>query len=114
MRTVVIRGGGELPADLRELIARGSTSVEERTAAGLEGSPEIEADRILFWSQGDEPEVRKAAEVYAERERRGGGERVLFVSDAAGSPALARFSPDEVFVWPQDEDRLTMAFLTSA
>ena len=110
----MIRGAAPLPQALREVIERGSTELLERAPADLvAGAPE--ADRIVFWSGGDEPELRRAAEHYARREREGGGETVMFVT-TGDTPAstLDRFAPDEVFVWPRDEDRLTLAFLTSA
>jgi hypothetical protein len=114
MKTLVIRGAAPLPPALREMIERGSTDLIERSAAELAGAA-LEADRIVFWSGGDEPELRRAAEHYARREREGGGESVMFVTtgDTAAS-SIGRFAPDEVFVWPRDEDRLTLAFLTSA
>jgi len=115
MKTVVIRGAAPLPDELRDVIARGSTSVVEREAAELDGAPPLEADRILFWNAADDPRLRALAERYAERERRERRESLLFVTSEAAAPGGGdRLRPDEVFLWPRDEDRLVMAFMTSA
>ena len=113
MTTVVICGDTPLPEELRVLIERGSTAVVIRGAAELADAPVVEGDRVVFWSGGDEPALSRLAGRYAQRERTDRRERLLFVS-AEGAPAPADVRPDEVFVWPRDDDRLKMAFLTSA
>jgi hypothetical protein len=114
MKTVVICGDAPLPDGLREVIARGSTEVAEHRAADLGGAPSIEADRIVFWSAAAEPEVLRLAERYARREAGARRDPVMFVSAGDAARADLPFMPDEVFAWPGDEDRLKMAFMTSA
>ncbi|MGH9370138.1 MAG: hypothetical protein ACRD15_01255 [Vicinamibacterales bacterium] len=115
MKTVLITGDAPAPAPLRELVERGSTSLLERRAAELAGAVTIEADRIVFWSAADEPDIRRLAEQYAQAEAAERQEALVFVTAATGgTPPPDRLSPNEVFVWPRDEDRLRMAFLTGA
>jgi hypothetical protein len=115
MKTLVISAGdGPLPETLRDMITRGSTSVEQRRAADLlPGAPMPAADRIVFWSTGADPGLRQLAIRYARAEQAEGREAIVFVTTTPGE-AVAGLSKTEVFVWPQDQDRLTMAFLTGA
>ena len=61
MKTLLITGGGApLPDALRGVIARGSTSLEERRAEDVDPSAALsDADRVVFWTAGD-PAVRRA------------------------------------------------------
>ena len=115
MKTVLISGGNvPLPDTLRDVISRGSTSVDERTAADVNSSGSLAgADRVVFWASSGDDAIRALAVQYA---RANMGERkdgIVFVTTAstADVPGLAE---TDVFVWPRDEDRLTMAFLTGA
>jgi len=113
MKTVVIVGSAPLPGELREIIERGSTSIQERQASDVSDTPPLEADRLLFWSATAEADVLAIAGRYAAQWTAERGETVMFVSGdraAAGAP----FEADQLFVWPADEDRLKMAFLTGA
>jgi hypothetical protein len=38
----------------------------------------------------------------------------VFVTADAGAPQVRGLSENETYVWPRDEDRLKMAFLTGA
>ena len=113
MKTVVIVGSAPLPGELREIIERGSTSVQERQASEVSDAPHLDADRLLFWSATADPELRSTAEKYASQWTADRGETVMFVSRDQGA-AEAPFGADQLFVWPADEDRLKMAFLTGA
>lgn len=113
MKTLLIVGGTPVPAGLREIVERGSTSFLEHRAAELAGQPAIDVDRVVFWSDGDDQAVQALAETYGRAEAADRRERVVFVSAGAGaSQAAPTLPPDELYVWPQDEDRLKMAFLT--
>lgn len=81
--------------------------------AEISGTPAIEADRLVFWSAAPDPDLDAVARRYAAQGRADGGETVMFVSGEAVAAGLP-FAPDELFVWPGDEDRLKMAFLTGA
>src|SRR3954464_4457665 len=115
MRTVLISGGEmPAPAPLVDLIARGSTSFEQHRAAELTGSRSlVEADRIVFWSAGDDPILAEVAQRYRRAERAERREAIVFVMPAGSAPA-AGLPDTETYVWPQDQDRLMMAFLTGA
>ena len=115
MRTVVIAGTGAMPEALRELVQRGSTSVTERGAAELDGAPRLDADRIVFWTAGSDPALVQLAERYARIEAAERREMLVFVGgDPSAVPREGALAPNEIFVWPRDQDRLTMAFLTGA
>jgi hypothetical protein len=122
MKTVLITGSGApLPGALREIIERGSTSVLERAASELtaeipaDPGGRLDADRIVFWSASDDAAVRRAAERFAAAEEAERRELLVFVTAEEGGTAPSpRLGPNEIFVWPRDEDRLTMAFLTGA
>jgi hypothetical protein len=114
VKTLIVRGGdAPLPAPVRDVIVRGSTSVEERSVADVDASASIaEADRIVFWSAGDEP-TRALAARCASAERRTGAEAIVFVTpDGAGH--VRGLGDEQVFEWPRDQDRLVMAFMTGA
>jgi hypothetical protein len=114
MKTLLIHGGeAPLPEALRDVIVRGSTSLDERPAGQVGASGALEpADRLVFWSPGD-PATREIAARCAAAEKRDGREAIVFVTtdEADNVPGL---SEGELFVWPRDEDRLVMAFMTGA
>jgi len=115
MKTLVITAGDTpLPPELEDVIRRGSTAIERRTAADLSpaGGPP-EADRVVFWSSGSDAGIRHLATRYAKAERQLRKEAIVFVTDMT-VPTIAGLSATECFVWPQDKDRLTMAFMTGA
>ena len=115
MRTLLISGGSApLPGTLRKVIARGSTSVDERRAADVDPSTSLsEVDRVVFWASSGDVAVRALAARFARAEQAERKEAIVFVADA-DEPQVPGLSETEFFVWPQDEDRLTMAFLTGA
>ena len=117
MRILLIRGDVPVPAALRDLIARGSTSLVERRAAEI-GADAVnltdQFDRVVFWSAGEGATVRKIADQFAKAEAKERREMVVFVAADEDGTGPARLSPHERFVWPRDEDRLKMAFLTGA
>jgi hypothetical protein len=112
MKTVVI-ADEPLPKELRDVIARGSTSIEERRSAEETSAAMPDADRIVFWSKGADQRLEELARRYATVERAGRREVIVFVTTKPGDP-MAGLSSIEWFVWPQDEDRLRMAFMTGA
>jgi hypothetical protein len=114
MKTLLISGAeAPIPPALREVIVRGSTSVDERTARELDLSAALAAaDRIVFWSAGDRATRTLAAE-FAKAEKRVGREAIVFVTTNAAEN-VEGLSDGELFVWPRDEDRLIMAFMTGA
>jgi hypothetical protein len=114
VKTLLIRGGDTpVPDHVREVIVRGSTSVEERTVSDVEASSSIAgADRIVFWSEGDDA-TRALAAKCASNENPEGKEAIVFVTPDGGG-RLAGLGREQVFEWPRDEDRLVMAFMTGA
>jgi hypothetical protein len=120
MKTLLIHGRSPLPGALREVVQRGSTSVEDWPAAELDdlerGPIRLDADRIVFWAAAgdddDDEKVRRLASRYARAEAAERKEKLVFVSTDPASVALPDLSPHELFVWPRDEDRLKMAFMT--
>jgi hypothetical protein len=115
MKTLVITAGdAPLPPELDGVIRRGSTAIERRRAADLApaGAP-LEADRIVFWSPAPDAVVRQLAGRYASAEATARKEAIVFVTSTPGD-TVPGLPATEFFVWPQDKDRLTMAFLTGA
>jgi hypothetical protein len=115
MKTLIIRGSAPVPDALRDVIARGSTSLQERRASEVSPSPEtpLAADRVVFWASRQDRDVYALAERYARAEAAERREVIVFVAADEGS-APPRLASTEVFAWPQDEDRLKMAFMTGA
>jgi hypothetical protein len=115
MKTVVITtGDARLPPELEDVINRGSTTVDRHSASDF--APTLrppKADRIVFWSAAPDPTIRQLATGYAQAEARAHKEMLVYVTAVPGD-TIAGVAPSELFVWPQDKDRLTMAFLTGA
>lgn len=114
MKTLLISGAGApVPGELRDVLRRGSTSLEERAARQVEPDAALSGvDRLVFWSTGD-ADTRDLAERSAVAERRQGREAIVFVTTDE-STRIAGLSDGELFVWPRDQDRLMMAFMTGA
>ena len=115
MKTVLISGtGASAPAPLVELLTRGSTSLEQRRAADLAGQDSLlDGDRIVFWSAGNDSTLADVAARYRRSERAEGREAIVFITAAGTSPVTA-LPNTETYTWPQDRERLEMAFLTGA
>lgn len=115
MTTVLISGRGAVPVPLRALVERGSTAFHEYRADELGSGTAVAADRVVFWSAEDDEDVQRLAERYAKAEVAARREVLVFVTaETGGATPPAGLSPHEIFVWPKDEDRLAMAFLTGA
>ena len=114
MKTLVISGGDvPLPERLRDVITRGSTSVDERRVPEMDSSATLSgADRIVFWSHGDDA-IRTLATRCASDEKRQGREAIVYVTTDSAEH-VSGLSETEWFVWPRDADRLMMAFMTGA
>jgi len=110
MKTLLI-ADAPVPQLLQEFITRGSTSVDQRGVDDQAEAGMPDADRIVFWSAGSDAGLRQLASRYAKAEQAERREAILFVTAAAGDP-VPGLANTECFRWPQDEDRLRMAFLT--
>jgi hypothetical protein len=117
MKTLVITAGETpIPPELEQVIRRGSTAVDLRRASDVAAEAALpRVDRVVFWSPGsaDAPSLRPVLDRVARAERNAQREVIVFVSSMPGDGGTG-LSPTECFVWPQDRDRLTMAFLTGA
>jgi hypothetical protein len=112
MRTVIVRGSTPLPEALRDVIERGSTSVQECHVPGPTPLPR-DVDRVVYFLAGRDEDVLASARQAVSSERQDGAEKLVYVM-AGDAPDVEGLSPAECFRWPSDEDRLKMAFLTSA
>ena len=114
MRTLLIAGSNPVPPRLREIIDRGSTSVREQRSAGPSASVSTDFDRVVFWAASDDEGLRELAGEYARQEAAGRREIVVFVTPESAAATIAGLEANEMYVWPRDEDRLEVAFLTGA
>ncbi len=114
MKTVLITGDADVPAPLRQIVEQGSTLLVERRAEDVARGPSLDADRIVFWAPAQDPVMQTLVQQYANAEAAGRREVVLLVTPQGGSSAVPALAPNDVYVWPRDEDRLKMAFLTGA
>lgn len=85
MKTLLIREGGEPPAEVREIVQAGSTEVCEANKLEVEAAAQV--DRVVIWREGEV--------------------EVCGPGDVGGAAA-------DHLKWPQDEDKLRMYFQTSA
>jgi hypothetical protein len=115
MKTLLISGATRIPDPLREIVERGSTILERRRAREVDSAAlsKAAADRVVFWQSPGEDEVAKLASAFANRDARDAPMAIVFVTAGAAAPP-ASLAQDQVFVWPRDEDRLKMAFMTGA
>jgi hypothetical protein len=115
MKTLVITADDTaLPAELEEVIRRGSTAIERwRPDDIAPGSAMPDADRVVFWSAKPDASLRQLAARYVKAESRARKEVIVFVTTTPAE-TVAGLSATELFLWPQDKDRLTMAFMTGA
>jgi hypothetical protein len=114
MKTLLILGTAPLPTAVREVVERGSTSVIEKRAADVSGSePPTDVDRVVLWATPGDDAVAQLAGMYS---RGASPERkdTLIVIAPEPASAVSGVQASEVFVWPRDEDRLKLAFLTGA
>ena len=111
MKTLVVVGSRPLPADVREIVERGSTSVIEKQSAELRGeSVPADVDRVVLWVDPADAGVNDLARAYS---RGASPERKdTLVVIAPQEDALPGIAATELFVWPRDEDRLKLAFMT--
>ena len=113
MKTLLIAGNTPVPATLRALVTHGSTSLEEHRADEISGTLPHEVDRVVLWAATADPAMTTLVAAFARREQRQGREVVVYVA-SDDTFAIEGLSPHEMYVWPRDEDRLKMAFLTGA
>jgi hypothetical protein len=112
MKTLLILGATPLPSPVRDVVERGSTSVIEKRAADVSASePPDDVDRVVLWAAPGDDTVAQLARMYS---RGASPERkdTLIVISPESASAVSGVPASEVFVWPRDEDRLKLAFLT--
>ena len=112
MRTVIVRGHAPLPEALRHVIERGRTSVQECRVPGPTPLPR-DVDRVVYYLAGPDQDVVASARQALSSERQDKTEKLVYVM-GDGAPSIEGLAPSECFRWPADEDRLMMAFMTSA
>jgi hypothetical protein len=113
MRTLLIAGAEPVPAKLRELIDRGSTSVREQRSSDTSGTS-AEFDRVVFWAPREDEALDLLVHKYAQKEAAERREIIVFVAPDSAARAVPGLAANEVYSWPRDEDRLEIAFLTGA
>ena len=114
MRTLLIAGADPVPPRLRELVDLGSTSVREQRSADSSANLSIDFDRVVIWAARGDTGLATLAQDYARKEAAARREMIVFVTTDPAEASAVGLAPNEVFVWPRDEDRLEVAFLTGA
>jgi hypothetical protein len=116
VKTLLISGSTPPPSALRDVVERGSTVLHERKAAEIDSdaAARLEVDRVVFWAPRGETAVRALARSCARAERDAHRETIVFVTPETDAAPIEGLTPTELFIWPRDEDRLTMAFMTGA
>ena len=112
VRTLVILGQAPLPDALRGVVERGSTSIVEKRVAELAGRGlPADVDRVVLWASAGDAEMAALAREYSRGATPEQRDSLIVVAPDSSTPPPG-VSPSEVFVWPRDEDRLTIAFMT--
>ena len=116
MKTLLISGDAPPPGPLRDVVARGSTALQERRAADVseDAATGLDVDRIVFWANAGDTAIRALARQCGRAERAQRREAIVFVTPQGTDAQVDGLSPHEVYELPRDEDRLKMAFMTSA
>jgi hypothetical protein len=113
MKTALISADGDVPETLRTIIDGGSTALEEYVADELSGAPQPDADRIVLWASREDSAVLPLAEAYARGAAMEDRERIIVVLGGSGRRAAStELTPEQLFAWPREEDRLKLVFLT--
>ena len=111
MKTLVVVGSRPMPDDVREVVERGSTSVIERRSAELRGEPvPTDVDRVVLWADPSDHGVIDLARTYSRGASPEGKDTLVVI--APDATALPGVPAAEIFLWPRDEDRLKLAFMT--
>ena len=84
MKTLLVRGQGAVPPQLKDIVRGGSTEVKEIRADEERDVTTLEADRVVVWDDGN-VELR---------------------------PGSGRREDGIRLKWPKDEDKLRMFFQT--
>jgi hypothetical protein len=87
--------------------------VEWRGAELADAAPLPQVDRVVFWSPVPDASLQPVLDRFVRAEKAARREVIVFVSTVPGDGGSG-LAPGECFLWPQDRDRLTMAFLTGA
>jgi hypothetical protein len=114
MRTLLVSGRDPVPSALREIVVAGSTSTDEVSATDLRTFISREGfgvDRVVFWAGRSDPDVRSVALSYAVTAGPERPKTVVFIT-AADESALDGLTREEMHVWPRDEEKLKMIFMT--
>lgn len=115
MKTLLIRGESEPPPEVREIVASGSTSVDEVSTRDLSTFVSREGfgvDRVVVWAAPDDRAVRALATNYSAAEPAGTGREMVYVTPADCRTTPAGVPPERCLSWPDEEDKLRMFFQT--
>lgn len=116
MKTLLVAGKDPVPAGLRDIVARGSTSLDEISAEDLRtyvARTGLGVDRLVLWAGASDPDIRTLAWNYFTTAGAEQLQRAIFVTATPGEPLIAGMTPEDVFVWPRDEDKLKLVFRTA-
>lgn len=115
MKTLLIRGESEPPAEVRQIVRAGSTSVDEVSAKELStfvSRQGFGVDRVVVWAAPDDQAVRALATNYAAGDPAADPGQLVYLTPADCASTPAGVERDRCLSWPQDEDKLRLLFQT--
>jgi hypothetical protein len=116
MRTLLIHGDSDPPAELRDIVRAGSTAVDEvstRELSTFVSRQGFGVDRIVVWAAPTDQEVRTLASAYAVSESSADSGRLVYVTPADCQGAPSGVERDRCLSWPADKDKVRMLFMTA-
>jgi hypothetical protein len=116
MKTLLIRGESDPPAELRDIVRAGSTAVDEvstRELSTFVSRQGFGVDRIVVWAAPTDQDVRTLASTYAATESSVDAGRLVYVTPANCQGAPSGVERDSCLSWPEDKDKVRMLFMTA-
>ena len=115
MKTLLIHGDSDPPAELRDIVRAGSTAVDEVSTKELStfvSRQGFGVDRIVVWAAPADQDVRTLASTYAATESGADRGRLVYVTPADCQGAPSGVDRDRCLSWPEDKDKVQMFFMT--
>ena len=106
MKTILV-SSARVPDDLHDILKRGSTTLDSLPVRDADPGKisRLSPDRVVFWHETGDRDVEILADAMARRDPGEAATAIVFIS--SGTAGIGQWlAPDQVFIWPKDEDRL--------